>query len=186
MRSVQALGAQATEEAQLADADGQQLSPRSGTTHQVVARAVHQRGGSIMHALVWQERTSCSFGAITVGSLAVFLAYLARFFKPVEDLCEMTNASPRHRPGRIVGILDHRNDGAGWPGRKAAAIRRRDEFEALACCPDVPVFGYTASSSRFVRQSRTDRKRQVAIASPIALYDLLGRSIDRADITDYS
>jgi ABC-type multidrug transport system fused ATPase/permease subunit len=45
---------------------------------------------------------------MTVGSLTVFLAYLAKFFKPVQDLAKMTNAVAQTHVGleRIQSILD--------------------------------------------------------------------------------
>src|SRR4029077_18411478 len=45
---------------------------------------------------------------MTVGSLTVFLAYLARFFKPVQDLAKMTNAVAQTHVAleRIVDLLD--------------------------------------------------------------------------------
>ena len=42
--------------------------------------------------VLWRGATLVLTGAMTAGVLTVFLAYLARFFKPVQDLAKMTNA----------------------------------------------------------------------------------------------
>jgi ABC-type multidrug transport system, ATPase and permease components len=57
---------------------------------------------------LWRGTDLVLAGAMTVGSLTVFLAYLARFFKPVQDLAKMTNALAQTHVAleRIVGILD--------------------------------------------------------------------------------
>ena len=56
----------------------------------------------------WQGADNVLSGAMTVGSLTVFLAYLTRFFKPVEDLAKMTNAVAQTHVAleRIADILD--------------------------------------------------------------------------------
>ena len=110
VRTVQALGAQEVEQARLA-----------GASHAVVASALHARRiksvlspfVSVIVALctaivLWRGTDLVLAGAMTVGSLTVFLAYLARFFKPVQDLAKMTNALAQTHVAleRIVGILD--------------------------------------------------------------------------------
>ena len=70
---------------------------------------------------------------MTVGSLTVFLAYLARFFKPVQDLAKMTNAVAQTSVAleRILAILDidmtvqERPDAANPP-----SLRGRDRIRA--------------------------------------------------------
>ena len=42
--------------------------------------------------VLWRGAGLILAGAMTVGSLTVFLAYLNKFFKPVQDLAKMTNA----------------------------------------------------------------------------------------------
>ena len=41
--------------------------------------------------VLWRGTALIVAGAMTVGSLTVFLAYLSKFFKPVQDLAKMTN-----------------------------------------------------------------------------------------------
>lgn len=42
--------------------------------------------------VLWRGAGLVVAGALTVGGLTVFLSYLSRFFKPVQDLAKMTNA----------------------------------------------------------------------------------------------
>jgi len=42
--------------------------------------------------VLWRGAGLAVAGAMTAGSLTVFLAYLSRFFKPVQDLAKMTNS----------------------------------------------------------------------------------------------
>ncbi len=41
--------------------------------------------------VLWRGTTLIIAGALTAGALTVFLAYLSKFFKPVQDLAKMTN-----------------------------------------------------------------------------------------------
>jgi len=58
--------------------------------------------------VLWRGAALILAGTMTVGSLTVFLAYLAKFFKPVQDLAKMTNAVAATNVGleRIRSILD--------------------------------------------------------------------------------
>src|SRR5262249_40025987 len=110
VRTVQALGAQEDEQARLAAASTATveaalharrikslLSPTVGLV--VAARTA---------GVLWRGADGALPGAMTVGSWTVFLAYLARFFKPVQDLAKMTNAVAQTHVAleRIAGILD--------------------------------------------------------------------------------
>ena len=93
-RVVEAFGAQRLEEARLdrvsrATVDSAlrtrkikaSLSPVVAVTVAATTAVVLGRGASLV-----------AMGAMTAGDLTVFLSYLARFFKPVQDLAKMTNA----------------------------------------------------------------------------------------------
>ena len=58
--------------------------------------------------VLWRGTALIVAGAMTVGSLTVFLAYLSKFFKPVQDLAKMTNTIAQTAVGleRIQKILD--------------------------------------------------------------------------------
>jgi subfamily B ATP-binding cassette protein MsbA len=58
--------------------------------------------------VLWRGAALILAGAMTVGSLTVYLAYLSRFFKPVKDLATTTNAVAQVTVGveRVREILD--------------------------------------------------------------------------------
>jgi ABC-type multidrug transport system fused ATPase/permease subunit len=58
--------------------------------------------------VLWRSSALILAGAMTAGSLTVFLYYLANFFKPVQDLAKMTNSIAQTAVGveRIRAILD--------------------------------------------------------------------------------
>ena len=110
VRTVQAFGAQEKEAARLDEVSratvGAALSARrvKSFLSPVVAVIV-----SLCTAMVlWRGAALALAGTMTVGSLTVFLAYLAKFFKPVQDLAKMTNAVAATNVGleRIRSILD--------------------------------------------------------------------------------
>jgi ABC-type multidrug transport system fused ATPase/permease subunit len=58
--------------------------------------------------VLWRGAALTVSGAMTVGALVVFLAYLAKFFKPVQDLAKMTNTIAQTNVAleRITSILN--------------------------------------------------------------------------------
>jgi len=110
MRTVQVFGAQDVEAARLGEAS------RATVKAALNARRVKSLLSPIVAVLValctaivlWRGAGLILAGAMTVGSLTVFLAYLSKFFKPVQDLAKMTNAVAQTHVGleRIQSILD--------------------------------------------------------------------------------
>src|SRR5208337_2681339 len=81
-------------------------------------------------------------GVMTVGALTVFLSYLNKFFKPVQDLATMTNAIAQAAVGveRIRGILDADTIIPDRPdAREPTALTGEIEFDHVA-------FAYDAES----------------------------------------
>jgi len=110
VRTVQAFGAQDIEAARLSDVSRATVEAALGARRvksllsPIVAVVV-----SLCTAMVlWRGAALILAGTMTVGSLTVFLAYLAKFFKPVQDLAKMTNAVAATNVGleRIRSILD--------------------------------------------------------------------------------
>ena len=110
IRTVQAYGRQEKEESQL-----------SGASHETVEAALKaRRVKSLLSPIVavtialctgfvlWRSAFLILAGAMTVGALTVFLSYLTKFFKPVQDLAKMTNTIAQTAVGldRIRAILD--------------------------------------------------------------------------------
>jgi ABC-type multidrug transport system fused ATPase/permease subunit len=58
--------------------------------------------------VLWRGSVLILAGVMTAGALTVFLSYLSKFFKPVQDLATMTNTIAQTAVGvdRIRGILD--------------------------------------------------------------------------------
>jgi subfamily B ATP-binding cassette protein MsbA len=199
VRTVQALGAQEIEEARLSDA-----------SRAVVASALHARRIksllspfiSLVVALctaivLWRGTDLALAGAMTVGSLTVFLAYLARFFKSVQDLAKMTNAVAQTHVAleRVVNLLDvdmvvQERSGAIDP----PAFRGAIEFEhvTFAYRPDAPVLRDITLSIRpgsFVGVVGPTGSGKSTVASLVPrFYDpSAGRiRIDGADVRDYT
>jgi len=110
IRTVQAFNAQEVEMARLSEAG------RATVNAALSARRVKSLLSPIIGIVVasctalvlWRGTGLILAGTMTVGSLTVFLAYLTRFFKPVQDLAKMTNAVAQTNVGleRIKSILD--------------------------------------------------------------------------------
>jgi ABC-type multidrug transport system fused ATPase/permease subunit len=109
------------------------LSPIVGITVSLCTAIVLWRGSALIIA-----------GAMTAGALTVFLSYLNKFFKPVQDLATMTNAIAQVAVGveRIRAILDADTIIPEHPkAREPQALKGEIEFDhvAFAYSADAPV-----------------------------------------------
>jgi ABC-type multidrug transport system fused ATPase/permease subunit len=94
--------------------------------------------------VLWRGSALILAGAMTVGALTVFLSYLTKFFKPVQDLATMTNSIAQTAVGvdRIRAILDadttipERADAQEAQGLTGGIVFDRVAF---AYDPDAPV-----------------------------------------------
>ena len=94
--------------------------------------------------VLWRGSSLILAGIMTAGELTVFLSYLTKFFKPVQDLATMTNTIAQAAVGvdRVRAILDadtiipERSD-----AREPQALHGDIEFEhvAFAYSADAPV-----------------------------------------------
>lgn len=94
--------------------------------------------------VLWRGSALILTGAMTVGALTVFLAYLTKFFKPVQDLATMTNTIAQASVGveRVRAILEAETSIPEKPNaRVPEAIRGDITFEDVAFCyqADSPV-----------------------------------------------
>ncbi len=146
MRTVQAFGAQDVEAARLGEASqatvNAALSARrvKSLLSPVVAVIV----SSCTAIVLWRGTGLILAGTMTIGALTVFLAYLAKFFKPVQDLAKMSNAVAQTTVGleRIQSILDIQMSTQERPDvREPDPFRGAIAFEhvAFAYNPGVPV-----------------------------------------------
>ena len=146
--------------------------------------------------VLWRGAHLVIGGAMTAGGLVVFLAYLSRFFKPVQDLAKMTNAVAQASVAteRIRGILETDEVIPDRPGaRDPGLVRGQIVFEKVA-------FGYESEAPVLRDVSfRIEPGQLVGIVGPTGsgkstvasliprFYDATaGRvSIDGVDVRDY-
>jgi len=92
--------------------------------------------------VLWRGSALILAGAMTVGALTVFLSYLNKFFKPVQDLATITNAIAQATVGveRIRAVLD----------ADTIIPQRPDAHEPLALTGDIEfdhvAFAYAADA----------------------------------------
>jgi len=92
--------------------------------------------------VLWRGSALIIAGVMTAGALTVFLSYLNKFFKPVQDLATMTNTIAQAAVGveRIRGILDAETIIPERPdAREPQTLKGEIEFEHVA-------FAYDADS----------------------------------------
>jgi ABC-type multidrug transport system fused ATPase/permease subunit len=110
MRTVQAFGAQDVEAVRLGEASRATVNAalRARRVKSLLSPVVAVIVSSCTAIVLWRGAGLILAGTMTIGALTVFLAYLARFFKPVQDLAKMTNAVAQTTVGleRIQSILD--------------------------------------------------------------------------------
>jgi subfamily B ATP-binding cassette protein MsbA len=97
-------------------------------------------------------------GALSTGSLVLFIWYLGRMYKPMRELSKMTDAYTRASVGyeRIREVLDKDRDVRNLPGaRRALTFRGRIEFDNVS-------FGYVPKYRVLKNVSLTVEPGQVA------------------------
>jgi subfamily B ATP-binding cassette protein MsbA len=199
VRTVQAFGAQDIEAARLSDAS------RATVTAALGARRVKSLLSPVVAVVValctamvlWRGADLILAGAMTIGSLTVFLSYLAKFFKPVQDLAKMTNAVAATNVAleRIRSILDIGVSIAERPdAREPQPFQGAVTFEHVAFSynPDAPVLqdvAFSIAPGQFVGVVGMTGSGKSTIVSLIPrFYDpTAGRIlIDGIDIRDYT
>ena len=199
VRTVQALGAQAVEAERLDRASRGAVAAalRARRIKSLLPPVVGVIVAACTAIVLWRGTDRAIAGAMTVGSLTVFLAYLSRFFKPVQDLAKMTTAVAQTHVAleRIVGLLDidmlvqERPDALEPPAFTGAIAL---EHVAFAYTPDTPVLSDVTLSIRpgtFVGIVGPTGSGKSTIASLIPrFYDsAAGRIlVDGTDIRDYT
>jgi ABC-type multidrug transport system fused ATPase/permease subunit len=94
--------------------------------------------------VLWRGAHLILAGAMTIGALTVFLSYLAKFFKPVQDLAKMTSSIAQASVAleRIQAILDTDSIIPQSPNPKSPGnLKGKINFEhvAFAYDPEAPV-----------------------------------------------
>src|SRR5271155_3314528 len=140
VRVVKAFGRQDLEQKELSDAS------RATVDAALKARRVKSMLSPVVTVTValctafvlWQGASLILIGTMTAGALTVFLSYLNKFFKPVQDLAKMTNSIAQAAVGveRIQAILETDSAIREIPNaRDPGSIRGDISFEHVA-------FGY--------------------------------------------
>jgi subfamily B ATP-binding cassette protein MsbA len=146
--------------------------------------------------VLWRGASLVLASEMTAGSLTVFLSYLAKFFKPVQDLAKMSGTIAQAAVGveRVRAILDmdmsipERPD-ARDPGKLAGAIAF--DHVAFGYGPAVPVLkdvSFSIRAGEFVGMVGTTGAGKSTVLSLIPrLYDpTSGRIlVDGVDVRDY-
>jgi subfamily B ATP-binding cassette protein MsbA len=110
VRSVKAFGRQDMEEERLKDASMKtvQAALKARRVKSLLSPIVSVTVSLCVAFVLWRGAGLILKDAMTIGALTVFLSYLNKFFKPVQDLAKMTNVIAQAAVGleRIQMILD--------------------------------------------------------------------------------
>ena len=199
MRTVQVLGAQDVELARLGEASQATVNATLSARRikSLLSPLVGLIVASCTAVVLWRGTGLILAGGMTVGSLTVFLAYLGRFFKPVQDLAKMTNAIAQTNVGleRIQSILEIPMSAQERPGaREPEPFTGAIEFEHVAFSyqPDAPLLRditFSVAPGEFLGIVGATGSGKSSIASLIPrFYDpTSGRIlIDGHDIRDFT
>jgi len=141
IRVVNAFGRQELEEAHLSDASraAVQAALRARRVKSMLPPVVAVTVSACTAFVLYRGASLVLAAGMTAGSLTVFLSYLTKFFKPVQDLAKMTNTIAQAAVGveRVRGILDidmrlPELPDARQPGKLAGRI----EFDHVAFAYD--------------------------------------------------
>jgi ABC-type multidrug transport system fused ATPase/permease subunit len=199
VRTVEAFGRQETEEKRLDEASMESVRAalKARRVKSLLSPIVAVTVSLCVGFVLWRGAGLILQNAMTIGALTVFLSYLSKFFKPVQDLATMTNVIAQASVGmeRIQAILDADAIIPQKPGaRDPGTLRGEIVFEHVA-------FAYDPASPvlRDINL-RIQPGQRVGICGPTGggkstvlsliprFYDpTLGRVlIDGADVTDYT
>ena len=113
MRVIKAFGRQDLQESELGEVSQATVkaSLRARRVKALLSPVVNVTVALCTAIVLWRGSSLIIKGAMTAGALTVFLAYLTKFFKPVQDLATMTNSIAQAAVGveRVRGILDADN-----------------------------------------------------------------------------
>src|SRR5271168_2143952 len=110
IQAVKAFGQEKAEQAQLQAVSEATVSAalKARSVKALLSPVVTITVAACTAIVLWRGAALILAGSMTVGSLTVYLAYLAKFFKPVKDLATTTNAVAQAAVGaeRVREILD--------------------------------------------------------------------------------
>ena len=110
MRAVKAFGRQDLEQAELGEVSRETVAAalKARRVKSLLSPVVTVVVSLCVGFVLWRGSSLILKGAMTAGALTVFLSYLNKFFKPVQDLAKMTNSIAQASVGveRVRAILD--------------------------------------------------------------------------------
>ena len=110
VRTVKAFGRQEMEEGRLQDVSMEtvQAALKARRVKSLLSPIVSVTVSLCVAFVLWRGAGLILSDAMTIGALTVFLSYLNKFFKPVQDMAKMTNVIAQAAVGleRIKAILD--------------------------------------------------------------------------------
>src|SRR5882724_1376493 len=198
IRVVNAFGRQELEEEHLQEASraAVQAALKARGVKSLLSPAVAVTVSFCTAFVLWRGASLVLASAMTAGSLTVFLSYLHKFFKPVQDLAKMTSTIAQAGVGveRVRGILEidmsipERPD-ARQPGRLAGAV----QFDGVAFAYDraAPVLedlSFSIAAGQFVGiVGATGTGKSTVVSLIPRFYDVSSGkvTIDGVDVRDY-
>ena len=181
VRSVKAYGRQDTEEERLKEASRRtvQAALKARRVKSLLSPIVSVTVACCVAFVLWRGAGLILSDAMTIGALTVFLSYLNKFFKPVQDLAKMTNVIAQAAVGleRVQTILEADTIIPEKPdARDPGKVKGEIDFEhvAFAYDPAAPVLARYQSHDQArhaCRRLRPDRRRQIdhPLADPALL-----------------
>jgi subfamily B ATP-binding cassette protein MsbA len=198
IRVVNAFGRQELEEKHLEDASraAVRAALRARRVKSLMSPVVTVTVSLCTALVLWRGASLVLASAMTAGSLTVFLSYLSKFFKPVQDLAKLSGTIAQATVGveRVRGILEidmripERPD-----ARDPGALRGAIEFDhvSFAYHPATPVLRdvtFSVAAGQFVGIVGTTGGGKSTVVSLIPrFYDpSAGRVlVDGVDVRDY-
>jgi subfamily B ATP-binding cassette protein MsbA len=146
--------------------------------------------------VLWRGAALILAGAMTVGSLTVYLAYLSRFFKPVKDLATTTNAIAQVTVGveRVRAILDtdaiipEKTDALAAESLKGDIELKNVAFGYDEATPILTDVSFHIQPGEFVGiVGPTGAGKSTVVSLIPRFYDVTGGSVlvDGIDVRDY-
>jgi len=198
VRTVEAFGRQDTEEGRLdaASMESVKAALKARRVKSLLSPIVSVTVALCVAFVLWRGAGLILKDAMTIGALTVFLSYLNKFFKPVQDLAKMTNVIAQAAVGmeRIQAILDADTIIPQKPNaRDPGHLKGRIVFEhvAFAYDPAAPVLRdinlTIQPGQRIGVCGPTGGGKSTVLSLIPRFYDpTIGRVlIDGVDVTDY-
>jgi len=196
-RVVEAFGAQELEESRLNQVSRAtvQSALRTRKIKAFLSPAVAVTVAASTAFVLWRGAGLVVAGAMTAGELTVFLSYMSRFFKPVQDLAKMTNAVTQVAVAaeRVQAILETDEVIPERPNPRPATFPRGEiafehvAFEYVAGSPVLTDVSFRVSPGQFVGVVGPTGSGKSTIASLVPrFYDPTGGTItmDGVDIRE--